>query len=219
VSRRQGKHIGYLSGAVALGLLVLVLNLAVPRVTLGARPTKAEGAEAEKVIETLDNTLLMVMKDAKRLGYRGRYEILKPVVEETFDFESITRYSVGRLWKTFDEKEKEELVQRFTTLSIATYAARFDGYGGEKFRLASSKPLRRGRYLVRTELVKADGEIIHMDYVMKKKGGKWRAVNVVVNGVSDLSLKRAQYTYILRKKNYEGLIRKLDKKIAAYEED
>ncbi len=210
----------HLKGLWLMGLLVLFLTAF--QISLPPRPaaaTESEKAEAEKVIRTLDKTLLMVMKDAKRLGYRGRYEILRPVVEETFDFESITRYSVGRIWRTFDDEQKSELTKKFTILSIATYAARFDGYSGEKFRLASSKPLKRGRYLVRTELVKSDGEIIHMDYVLKKKKGRWRVINVVVNGVSDLSLKRAQYTYVLRKKNYKGLIRKLDKKIAAYEEE
>jgi len=201
------------------GFLLLIATLSISLPSTARAADTGEKAEAEQVIATLDKTLLMVMKGAERLGYRGRYEILRPVVEETFDFESITRYSVGRLWKTFTDEQKKELTKKFTLLSIATYAARFDGYGGEKFRLVSSKPLRRKRYLVRTELTKADGEVIHMDYVMKKKDGKWRVVNVVVNGVSDLSLKRAQYTYILRKKNYDGLIRKLDKKIAAYEED
>ncbi len=209
-----------LKGPWLMGLLVLLLTAL--QISLPPGPAAAgdsDKAEAEKVIQTLDNTLLMVMKDAEKLGYRGRYEILEPVVEKTFDFESITRYSVGRLWKTFDDGQKSELTKKFTTLSIATYAARFDGYSGEKFRLVSSKPLKRGRYLVRTELVKPDGEIIHMDYVLKKKKGSWRVINVVVNGVSDLSLKRAQYTYVLRKKNYKGLIRKLDKKIASYEEE
>ncbi len=175
--------------------------------------------KAEEIINTLDKTLVSVMKEAKQLGYKGRYEILKPVIEDTFDFRTITRYSVGRLWKTFNEDQRKELTEKFTVLSISTYAARFDGYGGEKFRVVSSKPLKRSRLLVRSELTKADGEVIHMDYVLKKRGTQWRVINVVVNGVSDLSLKRAQYTYILRKKNYNGLIRKLDKKIAAYEEE
>jgi len=172
--------------------------------------------KGELLIDNLDKTLVSVMKNAKKLGYHGRYERLKPVVEETYNFTLITRYSVGRIWKTFDEEQRAKLIKRFTVLSISTYAARFDGYSGEKFTVTSSKPLRRGRLLVRTELQKADGEIIHLDYVLSKKRGQWRAINVIANGVSDLSLKRAQYTYILRKKSFAGLIKKLDKKIAAY---
>jgi len=172
--------------------------------------------KGELLIDNLDKILVSVMKDAKKLGYRGRYERLKPVVEETYNFTLITRYSVGRIWKTFDEEQRAKLVKRFTVLSISTYAARFDGYSGEKLTVTSSKPLRRGRLLVRTELQKADGEIIHLDYVLSKKQGQWRAINVIANGISDLSLKRAQYTSILRKKSFDGLIKKLDKKIAAY---
>ncbi len=211
---RSGRQRGIIT------LLFLVISFSgVYQARAATRGTVEGRAEAEQLIERLDNTLLSVMKDAKELGYRGRYDILKPVVERTFDFRSITRYSVGRIWKTFDEDQRSELTKKFTLLSVSTYAARFDGYNGEKFRVVSSKPLRRGRLLVRTELTKSDGEVIHMDYVLRKRAGQWRAINVVVNGVSDLSLKRAQYTYILRKKSYDGLIRKLDRKIAAYNEE
>jgi len=180
---------------------------------------RAEGMnKGELLIDNLDKTLISVMKDAKELGYMGRYERLEPVVRRTYDFKLITRYSVGRIWKTFNAEQRDKLVKKFTVLSISTYAARFDGYSGEKFSVTSSKPLRRGRLLVRTELLKADGEIIHLDYVLSKKQDQWRAVNVIANGISDLSLKRAQYTSILRKKSFDGLIKKLDKKIAAYKE-
>ncbi len=180
---------------------------------------RAEGMnKGELLIDNLDKTLISVMKDAKELGYMGRYERLEPVVRRTYDFKLITRYSVGRIWKTFNDAQRDKLAERFTVLSISTYATRFNGYSGEKITVTSSKPLRRGRLLVRTELKKPDGEIIHLDYVLTKKQGQWRAINVIANGVSDLSLKRAQYTYILRKKSYKSLIKQIDKKIAAYAE-
>ncbi len=199
-----------------LGIILLTLMIVSGGQVYGA-VSSADVKEGEALIERLDSTLLSVMKDAKTLGYGGRYKILKPVIEQTYDFTFITRFSVGRIWKTFNEDQHSKLIDRFTTLSVATYAARFDGYGGEEFRLVSSKPLKRGRLLVRTEIVKTDGEIIHLDYVLRKKDGQWRAINVIANGVSDLSLKRAQYTSILRKKKFDGLIKKLDKKIASYE--
>ncbi len=197
---------------MALVFLIISLSCVLP-----ARADETGGGE--RLIERLDSTLVSVMKDAKKLGYSGRYELLKPVIEDTYDFRLITRYSVGRIWKTFDEEQRAMLVKRFTVLSVSTYAARFDGYSGEKFSVTSTKPLKRGRLLVRTELLKSDGEIIHLDYVLTKKRGQWRAINVIANGVSDLSLKRAQYTSILRKKSFNGLIKKLDKKIAAYREE
>jgi len=196
-----------------IALLILVFSM-VPLLPAHADDT----ADGVRLIEELDKTLVSVMKDAKKIGYSGRYEILKPVVERSYDFTLIARYSVGRIWKTFDEEQRAQLVKRFSDLSIATYATRFHGYSGEKFSVTSSKPLKRGRLLVRTEILKTDGEIIHLDYVLTKKKGQWRAINVIANGVSDLSLKRAQYMSILKKKSFNSLIKKLDKKIAAYSE-
>ena len=105
------------------------------------------------------------------------------------------------------------MVDTFTRLTIATYAARFDGFSGESFRTVELKAMNRGRTLVRTELVRPSDEPVHLDYVLHQDNEQWRIVNVVAEGVSDLSLKRADYGSVIKSEGFKVLMQKLESQI------
>jgi phospholipid transport system substrate-binding protein len=100
---------------------------------LAAPAAQAAEAGARAIVERLNATLIEVMKGADALGYAGRYERLDPVLRESFDFPSMAGISVGRHWRTLDRDQRVRLVGAFARESIATFAERFDGYGGERF--------------------------------------------------------------------------------------
>jgi len=101
----------------------------------------------------------------------------------------------------------------FSRLVIATYAHRFDGYSGESFQTVSAKASGHGRIIVRTVLIKRNGSRVHLDYLLQQRKGQWRIINVVAQGVSDLALKRVEYTTILRSQGFEALMARLKKKL------
>jgi phospholipid transport system substrate-binding protein len=174
------------------------------------------GPSPVQVIENLHATLLDVMKEAGTLGFLGRLKRLEPVIRGTFDFPFIARLVVGRYWGTFSEEEKKAFMETFTTLSIAIYAERFNGYSGEKFQTVSTRELKSGRILAETLLVKPDGGTVRLDYILHRGDTGWRIVNVIADGVSDLSLKRADYTSFLKNKGIVDLIKKLEEKTSLY---
>jgi len=179
-----------------------------------AAPADTAGARA--VVAGLDTALLGVMRDAGTLGYAGRYERLTPVLTKTFDLSYIIHVILRRYWKGLDARQRAAISDVFRQLTIATYADRFDGYAGEQFKIVSEKPLRRGRALVRSELRKADGDVVRLDYVLRRSGGRWAVVNVVADGVSDLALKRVEYGTIMRRDGFAVLVRKIDSQVARY---
>jgi len=176
----------------------------------------AGALEPSSVVDKLHLSLLETMKKADQLGYSGRYRNLDPVVRSVFDFPSIAQIVVGRYWKDFSEGQRTSFVETFTKLSVATYASRFDDYSNEEFRQVAEDKLKEERVLIKTELKKSNGEVVQLNYVLQPKGNQWKIVNVIANGVSDLSLKRADYTAVLRDKGYDALMAMLNEKIAHY---
>ncbi|MFP3869745.1 MAG: ABC transporter substrate-binding protein [Syntrophobacteria bacterium] len=193
----------------SLAVAGIVAYLLAPAASLSA-------PSATQVVEELHATLITGMKKADELGYAGRYEQFAPVVTASFDFPFIARIVVGRYWSSFDDRQKATFVETFTRLSIATYAGRFDHYSGESFKTLSEERLPRNRILVKTVLVKASGEEVHLDYILRQTGDEWRIINVVADGVSDLSLKRADYTCFLKNHDFDALVGKLKEKIDQY---
>ncbi len=195
-------------------LSLVSLLVIIPVIAFSSPPEPSE--TPTRVVENLHATLLNVMKDAKKAGYEDRYKRLAPVIKKTFDLPFIARIVVGRYWRIFTNDQKIKFLKAFERLSIATYAHRFDGYSGEKFQLVSEKKSRQGRMTVKSLLIKSDGEKVELDYTLSRRKKQWRVINVTANGISDLSLKRSDYTTFLKKKGVDALIDKLDEKISSY---
>lgn len=169
-------------------------------------------ASPELIINTLHDTLIKSMKNAKDLGYKGRYDLLEPVVNESFDFKTIGRIVLGRYWKELEKDQKDQFIDVFSDLSIATYANRFSGYTNETFEYQSKEEIKKRRFIVKTELVSQD-RMVSFNYILHQKADEWRIINVIANGISDLSLKRADYTTIMKSEGFDGLVKKLLEKI------
>lgn len=197
------------------GLPPLSAWLIAPLVAL-ALACSAAAEEPEQVVERLHGSLLEVMRQADEMGYEGRYRHLEPVVGEVFDLPAIARVVLGRHWRELDAEQQARFLAVFEDLTIATYASRFNGYDKEEFRPAGSRELDRGHRLVRTELVEPGGERTQLDYVLRPVEDRWAIINVLANGVSDLSLKRAEYTAVIADRGFDGLLSSLDEQIRAY---
>jgi len=167
------------------------------------------------VVDDLHAALLGIMKDADVLGFSGRRDRIAPVIEQSFDLPFIARFALGRYWSNLSAKQQKNMVDVFSRWTIANYAARFNGYSGQRFETRSSEPARRSRELVRTVLESGNdpAENVTLDYLLQESGGTWRIVNVIANGVSDLSLKRADYGAEVKARGFDSLIEKLKAQI------
>ncbi len=188
------------------------VGMALPAAVAAATTT------ARAVIERFHESLLGVMKDASRLGYRGRYATLITEVSRAFHLPVMARVAVGRHWKKLSRPQKKKLVEAFGRMTTATDAYRFDGYGGERFRFVEAVELRPRTVMVKTELVKTDGEAVKLDYLVRRFKSGWRVVDIFLKGTfSELATKRSEYSSVMRRRGLDGLIAEINRKVLAYE--
>jgi phospholipid transport system substrate-binding protein len=181
---------------------------------ISAAATGAAGSQTSPtaVVQKLNTALLAAMKGGKQLGFKGRYALLKPVVEDVFDVRAITRISVGRQWRGFSPQQHRVLDQLYSKWSAASYASNFNEYDGQRFEIESVQ-IVGNKADVNSSLVNPDGENVQFLYKLAQSGGAWRIVDIHIKGVSQLSLTRAQFTSILKRNGYEGLVQSLQEKI------
>jgi len=175
----------------------------------------APGTSGE-VVAKLNATLVEVMKNAKALGYQGRYDVLAPVMLATHDFESVSKIAVGKHWKTLSDGQQDTLVKKLTEFSIASYAAQFDSYSGEEFVYQSEQPGKNDRVTVHYVLKAKDEPEHKFAYTLQQVNGTWRIINTVVDGFSNLASMKAQYEQVIESEGFDSLIKKLSEKIANY---
>lgn len=183
------------------------------------RAEQSENNDPEQVISTLQEALVQAMQRGQEIGYAGRLELLTPVIERSHDIRAIIRSVLGTHWAGLSSQQQQTITQTFQKHSIATYADQFNQYDGERFKIIEQRPLPRERVLVRSQLIQSDNSPINFDYVLHQVDKHWRIINIVVDGVSDLALKRAEYNAILQKEGISALIDTLEQKIAEIEQN
>lgn len=169
-------------------------------------------SETVSVIKTFNDTLLSSMKQAEKIGFKGRYDLLEPVIKETFALYFMGRKSIGKYWKTLNKEQKSKFLDNYTKWTIANYAGSFDDYSGETFKIISEMPAVRGTVSVNSHLVKSTGEIVEFDYRLREFKGKWRIVDILMSGVSQLAMTRSQFINLMKKEGIQGLNAMLIKK-------
>lgn len=181
-------------------------------------PDQARARDAAATVEKFHTALLAIMRDAKNLGYQGRYATIAPTVERSFALPAMARIVAGAEWQRLDDSARRRLVEAFSRMTIATYAARFDGFSGESFRTLGADAAPRGSTLIRTELVKSDGSTVPLNYVLRPVENDWRVYDIYLDGAySELATKRSEYTSVLKDGGIDTLVTRIDRKIADLE--
>lgn len=176
----------------------------------------SESESARGIVEAFQMALIETMKQGKALGYEGRFNKLAEPVRLSHDLTKIARIVVGREWETLAAEQQMQLVDVFSKLSISSYAHNFKDFDGESFVFDSEEETARGGVIIHTTLIIPNDKNVKFDYMLKKKGNSWKIINIIANGVSDLALKRSEYTSILKREGFDPLISKINEKIDNY---
>lgn len=177
-------------------------------------PVKADTTPVEPAVRTIQSfydSLTDSMKQAKQLGVGGRFNKLKPSVEETFDIPAMTQLAVGPKWSSVPVADQKALVQAFERMTIANYARNFDSYSGERFVVDPKVVVRGEERLVQSRLEVPRDQPVPFTYRMHQTGGSWKVVDVYLNGyVSELATRRSDFSSTLASQGSAGLIKQIN---------
>ena len=190
-----------------------VLGLLAP--LLFARAAFAQGEEdPARPVMQLDDALLAAMRAGTSTPFPQRYARLAPVIEQTFDLPAILRTSVGLRWDQLPPDQQASLQQVFQQFTIASYAANFQSYDGQRFEILPDRRTVGADQVVATALVQKH-DSTRIDYVMQQAGGSWKAIDVLLDGsISRVAVQRSDFRSLLSSGNAEALIRSLQNKVA-----
>jgi phospholipid transport system substrate-binding protein len=175
-------------------------------------PAHAAPASSRDTVQGLYDALLDTMKNGRTLGQSGRFIQLEPVIRRTFDIPSMVRLSVGSSWATLTDAQRQQVTESFGRYISAIYADRFDSYAGQKLQVTSEQPAADG-VMVRSQIVKANGEPVKVDYMMRRKGDSWLISDIYLDGaISEVATRRSEFAAILKSQGIDGLIAALNLK-------
>ena len=192
-------------------------------VVVGGLSASAEQPAADtdpglvEMMKARDRAIQDIVRSETEGNTEAEREQLKSIVGELFDFERLSRTSLGRYWRERTEAERDEFIGLYRRLIEKNYAdpklytksdrIEYLGSGGE------------GAEAVLKTMVYYKAEKSTIDYRFHTVDGKWLIYDMVIDDLSIARNNRSQFYKEIRKSSYEGLVQKLKDKLLKESED
>ena len=159
------------------GLIVVLAVLAMaPLQSSAATPKETVEAGVNKMINTLGDPAFKAKAKDEQIAQLGE------IINEVFDFNELSRRTLGRDWKKMSAKQQKEFVQLFEQLLQGVYADRLLAYSDQKILFEKETMLKKGRAEVQSYLQTSDGKKIPLFYRLTDKSGSWKVYDVSLKG-------------------------------------
>jgi phospholipid transport system substrate-binding protein len=163
----------------------------------------------------LINGLLRVMKAGQGTPFSQRFDMLAPVIDQTFDLTAILKESVGFAWDSLPPDQQTALTQAFRRYTVASYVNSFDEFNGQRFLVNPETRSVGSEEVVRTQIIPTTGQGHDLDYVMREGPAGWRIVDVLADGsISRVAVQRSDFRRLVRDGGASALAQSLQSKSA-----
>lgn len=162
-------------------------------------------------IEETVEEILLILKSNKETKWIKTRQKISEIIQRRFDFQEQSRLVLANHWKKINTEEKRQFISLFSKLQEHVYLNRLKDYSDEKVHF-TKQIIKKNKAVVFSAIIK-NTEEIPMVYRMKKKQDKWLVYDVIIDGVSLVKNYRKQFSAIIEKEKFSGLIEKMEEKI------
>jgi phospholipid transport system substrate-binding protein len=165
-------------------------------VHIAAPDAMSEGAKnfiasmGDRGINFLGNTAMS--QEAKKAEFRD-------LLNESFDMSTIGRFALGTYWKSATPAQQKEYQRLFNDMIVKVYAKRFSDYKGQKFDVRSARKENDKDAIVTSYIIPSDGPEVKVDWRVRNKGGSYKVVDIVVEGVSMSQTQRSDFASVIQR--------------------
>ena len=179
-------------------------------------PPKASASDPMDQVKQSTEEIRKIFKEMNRPDQKEeRNAKLRAIVRDRFDLEEMSKRALARYWRDRTPEQKKEFVALFSDLLENIYLKKIKKHEGEVQKHENDRVLYLDERIddsyasVRTKIITYTGKEIPVEYKLLRKDGKWKAYDVVIEGVSLIGNYRTQFNQIIRSSSYGDLIKRM----------
>ena len=170
--------------------------------------TSSPKAEIQK---TLDSIIATVQANPGDAAKPARREKLREIINPKFDFDEMSRRSLGSNWNEITPAEQKDFTTVFSELLARTYLSKIETVKPGMVKVESEQ-VEGAKAVVKT-VVLSQGDTFPIDYKMMYRDNGWRVYDVVIENIGLVANYRNEFSGIIRKDKFSGLMEKLRAKV------
>ena len=160
----------------------------------------------EKAINALTDNSITQNEKEKRFG---------KLFDENFDVPSISRFVLGKYWKSATTNQKKVFFVTFRNYMVKTYSSKFNEYSGEKLSLLNYENEPNPKlFVVHTALNRPNDAPIKVDWRVGLKKDRYVILDIIIEGISLAVTQRSEFVSVIDHNdgNLDNLIKLLKEK-------
>lgn len=210
VSRFLTRALLLISLVFAPAALLAVCGAAAQPATAAAATAPLTTDEATKYAKDMNAQASAALTD-KSLTRAKQLEKFRVVLSNGLALDVIGKFVIGDARKTMTPAQISRYDAAFPKYITRQYAEQFDQIVGRPLEVKDAKALKTGDVVVRTQFTRASGNPILVDWRVKKlKDGKLRMVDIIVQGVSIMLVRREEFASFVKQNGVEALLTRLE---------
>ena len=170
--------------------------------------TQSPKAEIQKTIDSIISTVQANPGDA---GKGPRRQKLREIINPKFDFDEMSKRSLGSNWTDITPAEQKDFTTVFSELLARTYLSKIETVKPGMVKVESEQ-IDGAKAVVKT-VVLSQGDTFPIDYKMMYRDNGWRVYDVVIENIGLVANYRNEFSGIIRKDKFSGLMEKLRAKV------
>jgi len=188
--------------------------------TLTAWPTPASAGTPQAAVQAFLETIQKIKKEKGLSAEEADHNHKQMDRAITFfDVNLVSQKTLGKHWDKQSPQDQNAFVSRLSELF--KYVA-FPG-SSKFFRDLEIQyqpgPLEGTSSNVVVSVQHPDEGEIKLDFIMDSQTGRWRVIDVILDGVSMRNNLRTQFRQVLKKKDFKALMRTMEKRIEKAKRD
>lgn len=170
------------SWTVRAAALVALLAPAAPAAQAGPTdgPEAVVRQTADALFDALDANAAALKADPTKVA-----ALVDEILLPNFEVDYATRLVLGNHWRAATPEQQRRFQAAFIDFLTRTYGKAIIGFKRDQLRFLPMRgPADPKRTTVQTEIRRASGAPIPVDYVLRKTPGGWKVFDVVIEGIS-----------------------------------
>jgi phospholipid transport system substrate-binding protein len=195
--------------------MMKLLNAILFAIALIAAPFSFAEQAPDALVKQTSQEIIDVLKTDKELasGSQDRlWELVESKILPHFDFDRMTRLTIGKHWNSANAEQKEALQREFKNLLIRTYSAAFTGYQDQSVEVKPLKAAAAESATVQTMVIRPGNKPIEVNYDLSKTPNGWKVYDITIEGVSLVTNYRSTFATEIKQGGIDGLIKALREK-------
>lgn len=165
------------------------------------------------VVSTTVDAVIKVLADDNVRSEATRKRQVRKIIAQRFDFKAMANRVLATNWRKADKAQRARFTTLFRELLTNTYWRRISGYTDERVEYTGER-MRSESLATVTTVIHTRSADIPVDYKLFLRDSRWMAYDVVIEQVSLVRNYRASFQDIVRTDGIDGLISKLETKVA-----